>query len=101
VAIPGTVWVSPDVVSANAPHAAIQAFRHRLEMLTGGDPDYPVVTMEWNIETAGQLRLAGPAASLGYKRVFSDTDGLEDCIARNLPLDAADRRMTSVVDDAR
>ena len=42
VAIPGTVWVSPEAESADAPHATLEAFRHRLEALTGGDFDRPI-----------------------------------------------------------
>lgn len=84
VAIPGTVWVSPGAIRPNASAAVVEAFRQRLEQLTGGDRDRPIVTIAWNIETAGQQPLAALAASLGYRHVHSYPDGLEAWIARNL-----------------
>ena len=87
VAIPGTVWVNPAVIRSDAPAAAVEAFRQRLEQLTGGDRDRPIVTIAWGIETAGQQPLAALAASLGYRQVHSYPDGLEAWIARNLAVE--------------
>jgi TolB-like protein/Flp pilus assembly protein TadD len=83
-AIPGTVWVSPTAIRANATAGAIETFRQRLEQLTGGDRQRRIVVIPWNIETTGRQQLSALAASFGYTQVYSYPDGLEAWIARNL-----------------
>ena len=90
VAIPGTVWVSPPPIGSDTPAAAAKAFRQRLEQLTGGNRDHPIVTIAWNIEAAGQQPLAALTASLGYRQIYSYPDGLEAWIARNLAVETWD-----------
>ena len=83
-AIPGTVWVSPAAIRANATAGAIETFRQRLEQLTGGDRQRQIVVIPWNVETAGRQPLSALAASFGYTQVYFYPDGLEAWIARNL-----------------
>ncbi len=83
-AIPGTVWVSPTAIRANATAGAIETLRQRLEQLTGGDRQRQIVVIPWNIETTGRQQLSALAVSFGYTQVYFYPDGLEAWIARNL-----------------
>jgi TolB-like protein/DNA-binding winged helix-turn-helix (wHTH) protein/Flp pilus assembly protein TadD len=90
--IPGTVWIGPAPVRAHSPTEKVEAFRQRLEQLTGGDHDRAIVVIPWNIETAGRQPLSALIASLGYKHVHSYPDGLEAWIAHDLPTERTNVR---------
>ncbi len=92
VAIPGTVWISPATIRPDASAAVVTALRQKLEQLTGGDRNRQIVVIPWNIETSGRQPLSAMIASLGYKRVYSYSDGLEAWITHDLAVETRDYR---------